>query len=293
MASQLKDVRRVTIVGAIVNLFLTIIKIVIGLGSNSMSLVADGIHSLSDLATDAAIWIGVHYWSAPPDKTHPYGHGRYETLVNLFIAGILGFVGTGIGWRAIFSILSGTSAPTPEWNVFYVAIVSIILKEILFRWTFTKGKVIGSSALATNAWHHRSDALSSIPVAVAVIGEFVYPRFHYYDEIAAILVTIMLLRATWLLAKPSIFEIIEATPDPELNAKIREIAAEMENIINAHSVRCRKLGGEIFVDMHMDVNPEMSVYESHELTRALHKKIISKIPEITSTLIHVEPHGHE
>lgn len=286
---QLQTVRHVTVVGALVNLILTIIKILVGLTSNSMSLVADGIHSLSDLATDAAIWIGVKYWSAPPDKKHPYGHGRYETLINLFIAGVLGFVGSGIGWRAIFSITTGAPAATPTWTVFYIALISIASKELLFRWTFKKAKSINSSALTTNAWHHRSDALSSAPVAVAVIGEFIYPSFHYFDQIAAILVTIMLLRATWKLAKPSIFELIEATPDPSISLIIEKIAKSSPAIFNVHSVRCRRLGGEILVDMHMDVCPDMSVLESHRLTQELHEKITKEIPEVTNTLIHVEP----
>ena len=291
MTQQLTEIRRVTIIGAIVNLLLAVIKIIIGLGANSMSLIADGIHSMSDLATDAAIWIGVRYWSAPPDKSHPYGHGRYETLVNLFIAGVLGFVGSGIGWRAIFSIISGSPAQHPEWNVFYVALISIVSKELLFRWTFRKGRTINSSAVTTNAWHHRSDALSSLPVAAAVIGERLYPGFHYYDQIAAILVTVMLLRATWQLAKPSIFEIIEASPNPELNSKIKQLASNLNGIINVHSVRCRRLGGEILVDMHMDVTPEMSVRDSHHLTQILHDEIIKAYPQITHTLIHVEPYG--
>ncbi len=289
MQDQLTQIRRVTVVGALVNLFLTIIKIFVGLSSSSMSLVADGIHSLSDLATDAAIWIGVRFWSAPPDKNHPYGHGRYETLINLFIAGVLGFVGSGIGWRAIFSIISGTPSSRPEWNVFYIAIISIVAKELLFRWTFKKGKENKSAALTTNAWHHRSDALSSMPVAIAIIGEMIYPAFHYYDQIAAITVTILLLHATWRLAKPSIFEIMEATPNPALNTRIREMSKSITGINNVHSVRCRKLGGEILVDMHMDVDPNMTVFASHELTRLFHDRVIQEIPEITNTLIHVEP----
>ncbi len=291
MSEQLKEIRKVTVVGAIVNLVLTAVKIMVGLATGSMALVADGVHSLSDLATDAAIWIGVHYWSAPPDKDHPYGHGRIETMVNLFIAGVLGLAGTGIGWRAVFSIFSGQPQSQPEWSVFYVALISVAAKEILFRWTLAKGKKVRSGVLATNAWHHRSDALSSLPVAAAVIGEFAYPAFQYYDESAAIIVTIMLLRATWQLAKPSIFEIIEAAPDQQLNVQIAGIAAEIEGIVNAHSVRCRRLGGQILVDLHMDVDPKMSVYDSHKLTQELSMKILEAIPEITDTLIHVEPYG--
>ncbi len=293
MPDQLKTIRKTTVIGAVINLLLTVIKITIGLLSGSMALVADGVHSLSDLATDAAIWIGVQYWSAPPDKTHPYGHGRYETMVNLLIAGVLGLAGTGIGWRAVFAIFSGAPQSNPQWSVFYVALISVAVKEALFRWTLARNRTICSSALATNAWHHRSDALSSLPVAAAVIGEFIYPDFHYYDEIAAIAVTIMLLRATWQLAKPSVYELFEAAPDLQLNARISNIAADIDNIVNVHSVRCRKLGGQILVDMHMDINPNMTVYDSHKLTLELHARIITEIPEITETLIHVEPYGEK
>ena len=286
---QLREIRKVTVAGAILNLILAIIKIIWGSFAGSMALVADGVHSFTDLTTDAAIWIGAKYWTAPPDNNHPYGHGRYETIVNLFIAGIVAFVASGIGWEAIFSIIHGSGKSNPKWYILVIAILSIICKEGLFRWTLTKSKTIGSSALRSNAWHHRSDAFSSFPVAISAIGSYIFPQFNYFDQLASIIVSLMLYKAVWDLSKPSIYEILQTSIDPELSNSVAELAKTLPDVVNIHDVRSHRVGDRIIIDMHMFVDPQMTVYDSHRITQKMQGLIVKEMGYKTNILIHVEP----
>lgn len=175
-AQTVQVIRKATWIGSIANIILAVVKITIGKLTNSQALIADGVHSFSDLVTDAAILIGAKFWTAPADKEHPYGHGRFETLTNIFIGILLAFVGIGIGWESLHSI-SQEQHNSPSLLAFGAAVASIVVKEILYRWTVIQAKKVNSRALFANAWHHRSDALSSLPVAIAVIANYVVPDF--------------------------------------------------------------------------------------------------------------------
>ena len=179
-ASKVKILRRVTWVGLFANLVLSAIKFAAGTFGRSQALVADAIHSLSDLTTDIAVLAGSHYWSRPPDENHPYGHRRLETLVTVFISVVLMAAGIGIGWKAISTLHQEHAAP-PSWIAVLAAFVSIISKESLYRWTAITGRRIKSPVMAANAWHHRTDALSSIPVLVAVAGARLFPTWSFLD----------------------------------------------------------------------------------------------------------------
>lgn len=214
----LKLIHKATWVGSIANVALALLKITVGKVTGSQALIADGVHSFSDLVTDTAILIGSRYWTAPADKEHPYGHGRFETLTNIFIGVILAIVGIGIGWDSINSI--GNEAKTnPGMLAFGAAVASILVKEILYRWTVVQAKKINSRALHANAWHHRSDALSSLPVAIAVIANYFVPDLHYLDQVAALLVTAMILKAAFEILWPAIMEITEAEADSDIEKK--------------------------------------------------------------------------
>ncbi|WP_439899327.1 cation diffusion facilitator family transporter [Photobacterium kishitanii] len=171
--TAVKLIQKVTWVGSIANIALAFIKITVGKLTGSQALIADGVHSFSDLVTDTAIIIGSRYWTAPADTEHPYGHGRFETLTNIFIGFILAIVGIGIGWDSLHSI-STQSHSQPGILAFSAAVASIVVKEALYRWTAIQAKSINSRALYANAWHHRSDALSSLPVAIAVIAKLFF-----------------------------------------------------------------------------------------------------------------------
>jgi cation diffusion facilitator family transporter len=286
-ATIARQIIRVTLIGAIANVFLAGMKISVGVFTRSQALVADGVHSLTDLGTDIAILLGAHYWNAPADATHPYGHRRLETLINLFIAGSLAVVGIGIGWEALVTIDEPQSAP-PGWLALVAALVSIATKESLYHWTAGWGRRVRSSALVANAWHRRSDALSSIPVALAVISGWIFPQITSIDHIAALFVTAMLLKATWTIAKPSISEIME-TPTEGLDAWLIEQRHAFPLIREIHKVRSRRLGGAIFVDMHMLIDPDATVEEAHELTETFTRHVIAKRSDLLDVLIHIEP----
>mgnify|MGYP001814710859 FL=1 len=201
-------VRKVTWVGLWVNLFLAAIKFTAGLYGRSQALVADAIHSLTDLTTDIAVIAGSHYWSRPPDENHPYGHRRLETLVTVFIGLVLIAAGIGIGWKAI-SALQEKQTAAPGWIAVFAALLSIVCKESIYRWTAATGRRVKSPALAANAWHHRTDALSSLPVLIAVAGARVFPSWSFLDRVGAVIVSIFILHASIKIIWPGISELID------------------------------------------------------------------------------------
>ncbi|MGF1759219.1 cation diffusion facilitator family transporter [Photobacterium sagamiensis] len=286
--TPVKLIQKATWVGAIANVALALLKITVGKLTGSQALIADGVHSFSDLVTDTAILIGSRYWTAPADKEHPYGHGRFETLTNIFIGVLLAIVGIGIGWNSIDSI-GHESNTTPGMLAFWAAVASILVKEVLYRWTVIQSKKINSRALYANAWHHRSDALSSLPVAIAVIANYFVPDLHYLDQIAALLVTAMILKAAFEILWPAIVEITEAEADSEIEAKIQRYAKQERDIREVHAIRSRRTGSMILLDFHLLVDPEMSVEKAHTITENFKSHILKQIDEVVDVIIHIEP----
>ena len=288
--AAVKLIQKVTWVGSIANIALAFIKITIGKLTGSQALIADGVHSFSDLVTDTAILIGSRYWTAPADKEHPYGHGRFETLTNIFIGFILAIVGIGIGWDSLHSICS-ESHSAPGMLAFSAAVVSIVVKEALYRWTAIQAKTINSRALYANAWHHRSDALSSLPVAIAVIANYFFPTFHYLDQIAALIVTAMILKASFEILWPAILELTEAKADSDIEKQIKAYAAEDKNIKEVHAIRSRRTGSTILLDFHLLVDPEMSVEHAHNITENFKTHLLDELDEVVDIIIHIEPYN--
>ena len=230
-AAREKTVRKVTWVGLLANLFLAGFKFIAGIIGKSQALIADAIHSLTDLTTDIAVIAGSHYWSRPPDDDHPYGHRRLETLVTVFIGIVLLAAGIGIGWRAISTLQQKTAAP-PGWIALVAAFVSIICKEAIYRWTAIIGKRVKSPALAANAWHHRTDALSSLPVLVAVAGAKAFPSWSFLDRLGAVVVSIFILHASIKIIWPAVSELIDAGVPSETRKKIRAMALNNEDVLH-------------------------------------------------------------
>lgn len=286
--NSLAEIRWITLVGSVLNLGLAVVKIGVGWGAGSQALVADGVHSFSDLVTDFAVWAGAGIWTAPADEEHPFGHGRLETLVNLFIAAMLGLVAAGIGWEAVLSIQS-PQGTLPGLAVLVVALVSIVSKEMLYRWTVAKGRAVRSSAVIANAWHHRSDALSSIPVALAAVAGKFFPWFTAVDPVAALVVCVMLGKATWDIGWPSLQELMEANDSKEFEATLEHLVAEFPAIHGVHEVRSKRLGSMFAVDFHLMVDPETRVAAAHHLAHCLERDFVIKHPEVIDVLIHIEP----
>ena len=290
--SAVRRVRYVTLVGMFLNIFLVFAKGGVGLFAGSQALVADAVHSLSDLVTDFAVLFGVKYWSAPPDASHPYGHGKIETIVSAFIGVALAAVAFGLAWDAIGTLAHG-STKHPGLFAFGMALVSIVSKEILFRWTRTEARRLKSPAMEANAWHHRSDAISSIPVAIAIAVSYFFPQYGFIDPVGAILVSCFILYAAWEIIRPTLFELTEAGSQEEEN-RIRDVAMSVKGIRSVHAVRARGNGAAGFLaDLHVMVDPDLTVREGHALAHEAKRRILAGGSGVTDVVIHVEPYDEE
>ena len=287
-ATRAQVVRKVTWVGLFVNLFLAGFKFAAGILGKSQALVADAIHSLTDLTTDAAVIAGSHYWERPPDDDHPYGHKRLETLVTAFIGVMLAAAGIGIGWKAVATLHHKTVSP-PGWIAVLAAFVSIISKEVIYRWTARTGRRLKSAALAANAWHHRTDALSSLPVLIAVAGARIFPSWSFLDHLGAVVVSIFIIHASLKIIWPALSELIDAGVPAETRKKIRETAHKNENVLQVHDIRTRYISASIQVDLHIVVDGAISVRQGHDIADDVRNRIIAEISEILDVIVHVDP----
>jgi cation diffusion facilitator family transporter len=286
--SKERIVRKVTWVGLWVNLFLAAIKFTAGLYGKSQALVADAIHSLTDLTTDIAVIAGSHYWSRPPDENHPYGHRRLETLVTVFIGLVLIAAGIGIGWKAISALQEKHAAP-PGWIAVFAALASIVCKESIYRWTAMTGRRVKSAALAANAWHHRTDALSSIPVLIAVAGARVFPSWSFLDHLGAVIVSIFILHASIKIIWPGLSELIDVGAPTDTCTKIQDIALKNQDVLQVHDIRTRYISSSIQVDLHIVVEGLISVREGHDIADDVKERIIDEIPDVLDVIVHVDP----
>jgi cation diffusion facilitator family transporter len=283
-----KEIRKVTVKGMVANVFLSALKMVIGYFSNSQALIADGIHSFSDLSTDISIMFGVKFWLAPADQQHPYGHHKIELLVTIFISLVLIVVGFGILLNSVVW-LNNVDTKTPHLAAFIVAVVSIILKEWLYRYTVKKAKQLKSSAVKANAWHHRSDALSSVPVAAVIILASVYPDLIFLDCVGAIVVSIFIIYPACKMFYNSICCMIDEGIDKESLKQIEEVALTTENVSEVHDVRSRKIGQTIFLDMHVLVDGNIPVKEGHFISEQVKKNLMEYNSDILDVMVHIEP----
>ena len=286
--SRERNVRRVTWIGMLTNFGLSGLKFAAGYFGRSQALIADAIHSLTDTTTDIAVIAGSHYWSRPPDDSHPYGHRRLETLVTAFIGVMLAAAGIGIGWEAISTLHKKQTAP-PGWFAFYAALASIVIKEVLYRWTAAAGKKIKSPALAANAWHHRTDAISSLPVLIAVGGALIFPTWSFLDRVGAAVVSIFILHAAMKIIWPAIGELVDAGAPEEIQKKIVKITLNTSGVKEVHAIRSRYISSSIQIDMHIVVDGAISVLEGHTIADSVEKNIIDGIPEVLDVVVHVDP----
>ncbi|MBR4254157.1 MAG: cation transporter [Lentisphaeria bacterium] len=284
----IRTVQFVTVVGMALNLILVFAKAAGGWFFYSQALFADAVHSLSDLVTDLAVIFGVKYWSAPPDRLHPYGHGRIETLVSAFIGLALAGVAIGLARDAIDTLRHGAERGPAEF-AFVIAAFSIVTKEWLFHWTLAKARAVRSPAMMANAWHHRSDAISSIPAAVAIAIAYFFPNLHFVDALGAILVSGFILYSAWTIVRPTLQELSETGVSPEDQEKIYRLAASLPGIIGAHALRTRNTGGAIWADIHITVDPDMTVREGHDLSHQVRDLLVNSDLNIVDVVVHLEP----
>jgi cation diffusion facilitator family transporter len=281
-------VRKVTWIGLLTNVGLIGIKMLAGYIGHSQALLADAVHSLTDTATDVAVIAGSHYWSRPPDESHPYGHRRLETLVTVFIGIMLAAAGIGIGWDAVTSLHEKQTA-SPGWIALIAAVISILTKELLYRWTANAGARIKSQALAANAWHHRSDAISSLPVVVAVGGSLLFPSWSFLDLVGAVVVSIFIIHAAFKITWPGLSELIDAGAPKDIQKKISNIAQNTPGVLGLHKVRTRYISASILVDMHIVVDGTITVRAGHAIADEVEHQIIGSVPGVLGVVIHIDP----
>ncbi|MBL7115583.1 MAG: cation transporter [Kiritimatiellae bacterium] len=284
-----RTIRRVTYVGMLINAVLAFIKIAVGGLARSSAVVADGVHSLSDMFTDAAIIAGSRYWDKPADSGHPHGHRRIETAVTLFIGLTLATVAFNMAWRAVTSIHAGEHH-TPGRVAMVAALISIFVKEILYRWTLDAGHRIHSMPLVANAWHHRSDAWSSIPAAAAAGLATLGEGWGFIDQVGAIAVAIIVLHAAMKISWPAAQQLMDSAGPRATVNDITNIARSTAGVRDAHRVRTRYMGGSrLSVDMHVLVDGTLTVSEGHDIATAVRKRLIEKRRDIVDVVVHTEP----
>lgn len=291
--NEVSIIRHVTWVGFWVNALLMILKLSFGYYGKSDALVADGFHSLSDFGTDfiVLIMVGIAYKRA--DSTHPYGHGKFETFASLLIGVILMGVAAGIGWNGVGSTikyLKVIALPKPDVWTIVVAFVSIIAKELLFQYTYSKGKAVDSSSLKANAWHHRSDAVSSIATLAGVSGSyFLGVKFRVLDPIASIAIGIFIAIAAWKIARPAIDELLERSlPAPQVK-EIRKIIASVPGILAFHKLKTRRSGHSRIIDVDIKVEPDITVTQGHDIATTVERKLKEQLGDDLFIYVHIEP----
>lgn len=285
-------VRRVTWVGFAVNLLLAGFKLVAGLAGNSAAVVADAVHSLSDCVTDVAVLVGIRYWSRPPDETHPYGHQRIETLVTAFIGMMLAAAACGLGYHAVVGLADPRQdAPGPVALV--AALSSIVVKEALYHYTRIAGTRVRSSALAANAWHHRSDALSSIPAAAAVGLALFDPHLSFLDHVGELLVAMLVLVAAWKIAAPALDQLADRGASAADTKAIQRLAEAVPGVREVHGLRTRFAGVGILVDVHVLVAGSLTVCEGHRIADEVKRVLVADGPNVEDAVIHIEPFEEE
>lgn len=279
---------KVTLVGVLVNTLLILLKLVTGIFGSSQALIADAAHSFSDLFTDVVVLIGLKISNKPPDKTHHFGHARIETLAS-FIVG-MALIGTAlyIGIDASLTIYRNTEYH-PTTLALFGAGVSIVLKEVLYHYTIRTGRRIKSQLIVANAWHHRSDALSSVAVFIGVAGTQINPSWHILDAFAALLVSFFVAKVGLEILRDALREFTDTAPNPEIIEKIQQCALSVNGVVDTHDLRVRTSGGQYQMEIHIVVDGQQTVLEGHKIAKAVEDCLVEGVGNFGSITIHVDP----
>lgn len=288
-----RKIYRVTFVGFAVNLVLSLVKLAAGILGRSGAMVADAVHSFSDLATDIVVIVFARISAKPRDDDHDYGHGKYETLATIIISLALGIVGAGIlinSIQAIRIVVDGGLLPRPGLVALAAAVVSIAAKEVLYRYTVRVGRSIESPSVVANAWHHRSDALSSLGTLVGIgCAYFLGQKWRIADPIAALVVAVFIFKVAFDLIRTGLGELLERSLPADVEEEILRIVTADPAVREPHNLRTRRIGASIAVEVHVRMDGAMSVARSHEATVAIERRLRARYGEGTMISVHVEP----
>ncbi|VAW56032.1 Cobalt-zinc-cadmium resistance protein [hydrothermal vent metagenome] len=286
-----KEMDKATWWGLIVNLLLSIGKLLVGYTGHSQALTADGLHSLSDLLSDGMVLLATRHSNVDADADHPYGHARYETFATIALAILLAAVGIGIGIDAISHLVDYQNLVSPSGLTLVIAALSILSKEILYQYTMRVAKQVKSKLLEANAWHHRSDAMSSIIVFIGIAGAmWGYPLL---DPIAAIIVAVMICKIGWELGLQSFQELVDTGLEPETLSEMKETILSVDGVNQMHMLRTRRMGNSVLADVHILVSPKLSVSEGHQISEAVEIALIKQFNEINDITVHIDPEDDE
>lgn len=289
--ARYQDARKVTLVGAAVDLVLGVTKILVGVIGDSQALIADGIHSLSDLVTDGLVLFAVKHGSREADDKHPYGHARIETLSTVILGVALIAVSLGIAYDAVLRLMHPELLMHPGWLALVVATISIFAKEGIYHYTLRAAERLNSNLLRANAWHSRSDAISSVIVVVGILGSM--GGLEYLDALAAIGVAIMVAKIGGELAWNSAQELIDTAMEPEQVEEIRATIQDVDGVQALHMLRTRRMGSNGLVDVHIMVNSHISVSEGHRIGDTVRAQIMRKMNAVTDVMVHIDPEDDE
>lgn len=277
--------------GLIVNLLLSIGKLVFGFIGHSQALIADGLHSLSDLVSDGMVLLATHHSNVDADEDHPYGHARYETFATITLAVLLTAVGIGIGVDAINRLIDYQNIATPTLITLIIAGLSVLSKEILYQYTMIVARRVKSKLLEANAWHHRSDAISSIVVFVGIAGAiWGYPLL---DSVAAIIVAFMVCKIGWDLGHQSFQELVDTGLEPETLKAMEAAILSVDGVNQMHMLRTRRMGHSALADVHILVSPKLSVSEGHQISEAVELALTLQFDEVNDVTVHIDPEDDE
>jgi cation diffusion facilitator family transporter len=292
--NRVKEARKVTWIGFAVNMVLTILKIIAGFVGKSTAMIADGIHSLSDFVTDVLVILFIGISDKDKDDDHRYGHGKFETFATLLISLALILVGIGIFWSGlskIIQVFEGNVLEKPTYLALVAALVSIVSKEALFWYTKIVGDKINSNAVIANAWHHRSDAFSSIGTALGISGAiFLGESWRILDPIAGVIVSVFILKVAFELGMPSVHELLERSLPKETEKSIIEIIEAHPDVIFQHNLKTRKIGNIFAIDVHIKLDKDISFVKSHDVATEIEVSLREKFGSKTVTNIHTEPY---
>ncbi|MBQ3335197.1 MAG: cation transporter [Eubacteriaceae bacterium] len=286
---KLQIANRVSIIGIVVNILLTVFKLIAGIVGRSGAMVSDAIHSSSDVLATLVVMVGINLSGKDSDAEHPYGHDRIESVAAIILAGILFFTGAMIGYNAINQLISGEAIETPGMLAVVAAIVSIVVKEAMYWYTRAAAKKIDSAAMKGDAWHHRSDALSSVGSLIGIVGARL--GFAFMDPLAAGIISLLIIKVAFDVAKESIDNILDTSAPDEIEEKLRKAVMEYPKVKGVDDLKTRRFGNGYYLDLEIAMDGDLTLRESHEAAEAVHAGLERRFPKIKHCMIHVNPEG--